>query len=72
MTMTDERDYSDVLIGGVEKVEIRIVDYDPTWPGRFQDHAAKIRAALGDTALRIEQARPLYPAFPPNPLSTFY
>jgi hypothetical protein len=31
MAMMDERDYGDVLIGGIEKVEIRIVDYDPTW-----------------------------------------
>ena len=67
--MTDERDYSDVLIGGVEKVEIRIVDYDPTWPGRFQDHAAKIRAALGDTALRIEHiGSTSVPGLPAKPI----
>lgn len=55
--MTDPsegRDYSDVLIGGIEKVEIRVVDYDPAWADLFQQHAARIKAALGDAALRIE------------------
>ena len=27
---------SDVLIGGIEKREIVIVDYDPLWPEKFQ------------------------------------
>ena len=30
---------SDVLIGGIEKREIVIVDYDPLWPERFQKHS---------------------------------
>jgi len=42
------------LVGGVEKREIVIVDYDPLWPARFQQHAALIAEALGDAALRIE------------------
>lgn len=45
---------SDVLIGGIEKREILIVDYDPLWPERFQKHAAIIALALGQTALAIE------------------
>lgn len=32
---------------------IQIVDYDSTWPDRFQAEAKKIRAALGERALRI-------------------
>jgi GrpB-like predicted nucleotidyltransferase (UPF0157 family) len=42
------------LIGGVEKREIRIVDYDPTWPAKFKMHKAIIAKALGDAALQIE------------------
>jgi GrpB-like predicted nucleotidyltransferase (UPF0157 family) len=45
---------SDVLIGGIEKREIVIVDYDPLWPGKFQRHAAIISQALGRKALVIE------------------
>src|SRR5215470_8433364 len=43
-----------VLIGGLEKVEIRIVDYDPNWPAQYQTHAKKIAGALEDALLRIE------------------
>jgi GrpB-like predicted nucleotidyltransferase (UPF0157 family) len=42
------------LIGGVEKRDIQILDYDPRWPEEFQANAARISAALGETALRIE------------------
>ncbi len=42
------------LIGGVEKVEIRIVDYDPEWPKKFEAHAVRIIDALGASALRVE------------------
>jgi GrpB-like predicted nucleotidyltransferase (UPF0157 family) len=42
------------LIGGVEKREIKIFDYDPDWPKKFETHAKRIANALGDTALRIE------------------
>lgn len=34
--------------------KIEIVDYDPEWPRLFEREAARIRAALGDDALRIE------------------
>ncbi|HEV3198376.1 MAG TPA: GrpB family protein [Bryobacteraceae bacterium] len=33
---------------------IRIVDYDPEWPHRFEREANRIRAVLGDRALRVE------------------
>ncbi|WP_433655248.1 GrpB family protein [Nocardia sp. CA-128927] len=42
------------LIGGIEKRDIRIVDYNPTWPNRFTDQRARIAAALGPTARRID------------------
>ena len=42
------------LIGGVEKCEIKIVDYDPDWPKKFETHARIIADALGSSALRVE------------------
>lgn len=33
---------------------IRVVDYDPAWPLRFEREVEKIRSALGPGALRIE------------------
>ena len=44
----------EVLIGGREKVEIVVADYDPAWPERFTELADIVRAALGGTVLRIE------------------
>jgi GrpB-like predicted nucleotidyltransferase (UPF0157 family) len=49
LSMSDE-----VLIGGLEKREIKIVDYDPSWPARFTEHASIIGRALSKTALLIE------------------
>jgi GrpB-like predicted nucleotidyltransferase (UPF0157 family) len=42
------------LIGGVEKREISIVEYDPEWPAKFARHAGKIADALGETAVSVE------------------
>jgi GrpB-like predicted nucleotidyltransferase (UPF0157 family) len=42
------------LIGGVEKREIKIVDYDADWPKKFETSARVIAAALGGSALRVE------------------
>lgn len=42
------------LIGGVEKRDIKIVDYDPDWPTKFELHAKNIFEALGDAATRVE------------------
>ncbi len=52
--MMNEKSRETVLIGGIEKREIKIVDYDPSWPRKFEVHASKIRAALQDRALLIE------------------
>ncbi|HEY0009906.1 MAG TPA: GrpB family protein, partial [Tepidisphaeraceae bacterium] len=43
-----------VLIGGREKREIVIVEYDARWPEAFASHARAIRSALGDVALAVE------------------
>ena len=42
------------ILGGVEKRELVIADYDPAWPVAYQQQAARIRAALGGQALLIE------------------
>jgi GrpB-like predicted nucleotidyltransferase (UPF0157 family) len=42
------------LIGGVEKCQITIVDYDPLWPRKFATHARVIAGALSGSALLIE------------------
>ena len=42
------------LIGGSEKREITIADYNKDWPLKYQKHAKIIADALGGTALRIE------------------
>ena len=42
------------LIGGAEKREIEIVDYDTDWPKKFETHAKIIADAIGGSALRIE------------------
>jgi len=42
------------LIGGVEKREVKIVDYDPDWLNKFEKHAKIIADAIGVGALRIE------------------
>jgi GrpB-like predicted nucleotidyltransferase (UPF0157 family) len=42
------------LVGGIEKRKIKIVDYDPDWPQKFETHAKRLGDSLGGTALRIE------------------
>ena len=51
--MTASSDES-ILIGGVEKREIRIVDYDHDWPAQYETHAKIITDGLGNSLLRIE------------------
>ena len=50
----DSEELEAVLIGGLEPVVIDVVDYDPAWPGQYEVLAARVRDALGATALRIE------------------
>ena len=48
---------------------ILIVDYDPEWPHRFEGEAARIRAALGGGALRIEHTGSTsVPGLPAKPI----
>ena len=42
------------LIGGLEKREIRICEYNPEWPATFSKHARIIADALGNSILRME------------------
>lgn len=42
------------LIGGPEKGEITIVDYNVDWPKKYQSHAEVISDALRQFAVRIE------------------
>jgi GrpB-like predicted nucleotidyltransferase (UPF0157 family) len=51
--MTEER-LETGLIGGVEKRDIKIADYDPDWPNKFEKHAKIIAGAIGDSLLCIE------------------
>jgi GrpB-like predicted nucleotidyltransferase (UPF0157 family)/GNAT superfamily N-acetyltransferase len=43
-----------VLIGGRERRDVVIADYDPAWPRRFDAEHDRIAAALRRAALRIE------------------
>lgn len=47
-------DVDDALIGGRERRRIEIVDYDPHWPDAYEQHRARVAAALGGRARRIE------------------
>jgi GrpB-like predicted nucleotidyltransferase (UPF0157 family) len=49
-----DRELDRVLIGGREKREIVIVEYDESWPVRFEAQRARVRQALGARAFRIE------------------
>src|ERR1700689_4906344 len=49
-----DRELDQVLIGGREKREIVIVEYDESWPARFEGERARVRRALGVCAVRIE------------------
>lgn len=42
------------LIGGIEKRQIQIAEYNENWPNTFELHARSIAAAIGRVALRIE------------------
>jgi len=36
--------------------QIHLADYDPTWPAQYEAVAARIRGAIGDTAVLLEHA----------------
>ena len=49
-----DRELDEVLVGGRERREITIADYDVSWPARFEAEHARVRDALGARAIRIE------------------
>ena len=49
-----EERFRDVIIGEIEPAAIVVADYHPEWPERFRKEEAKIRAALGESALTVE------------------
>ena len=44
-----DRESDEVLIGGRERREITIVEYDVSWPARFAAEHARIRSALSSS-----------------------
>ena len=44
----------EVLIGGIEKRAIYLVEYDPSWPMIFIEHERRIRNALGSKVSAVE------------------
>lgn len=50
----DEAYLDRVLVGGRERREIVIAEYDPAWAKRFAEERGRLLAALGERALRIE------------------
>ena len=42
------------ILGERDGALVRIVDYDPAWPARFESERARIASALGSTARRVE------------------
>lgn len=43
-----------VLVGGIERRPVHVVDWRPDWRARFAIEQERIALALGDVALRIE------------------
>ncbi|MDQ2991833.1 MAG: GrpB family protein [Candidatus Eremiobacteraeota bacterium] len=43
-----------ILIGGPERVDIVIAEYDPRWPERYAVERERIATALAENAMRIE------------------
>lgn len=43
-------------IGGPRPLSerVKLCDYDPRWPEQYAEHASRIRAALGNCAVRLE------------------
>ena len=67
MTQRDES----IWVGGRPRLDGRIViaEYDPGWPAMFEREAARIRAALGATAVLVEHAGSTsVPGLPAKPI----
>ena len=58
-------------VGGLTPLSspIRIVDYDPEWPRRFEREAERIRSVLADRTLRVEHVgSTAVPGLPAKPI----
>lgn len=67
----DEEQLRQVTVGELKPLvgKIEVADYDPEWPGRFQEQAARIRQALGEGARRIEHTGSTsVPGLPAKPI----
>jgi GrpB-like predicted nucleotidyltransferase (UPF0157 family) len=58
-TFDDEATHLDAalarnLVGGLEPCVVRLVDYDPAWPERFEVERSRILSVFGHLARRIE------------------
>lgn len=42
------------LVGGIEKRDLVLADYDPQWPEAYVEQERRIRTALGSAAVQIE------------------
>lgn len=42
------------LVGGVERRELFLAEYDPAWPSRYAVHEDRVRKALGSAAVAVE------------------
>ena len=53
-----EADIAATTVGPVARLDaqVRLVDYDPGWPGLYEREATRIRAALGDRVRLLEHA----------------
>ena len=43
-----------LLVGGVEKRELFLVEYDPVWVDLYSTHEARVRSVIGDIAEAVE------------------
>lgn len=49
-----DRELDGVLIGGRERPQITIAEYDAAWPARFEAERMRVKDALGVRAIQIE------------------
>ena len=66
-----EKELRAVTIGEPVRLagKVRIVEYDPAWPGLFRREAGRVRAALGNKALRIKHVGSTsVPGLPAKPI----
>ena len=43
-----------LVIGELVPTRVALAEADPAWPQRYEEHARRIRAVLGETAKRVE------------------